>query len=73
MFLSSRFLILLSIFTVFSKSDWDFHCQNGRQALWTFNASTYEFSPKCPVVGQPCRNKTGKCSDQYLCCPRTLR
>jgi hypothetical protein len=73
MFRSIYFLFVLSIFILSNKSDVNLYCSNGRQALWTFNLTSFRFSTACPTLGQSCHNKIGICSDQNVCCPRTLK
>jgi len=73
MFRSIHVLLLLSICFVPNKSDFNLHCPNGRQALWTFDISTFLISAGCSAPGQSCNNKIGICSEQNLCCPRTLK
>ncbi|CAF0803563.1 unnamed protein product [Adineta steineri] len=73
MFLLSNVLFFLSIFILSSKANFDIQCSNGRQALWSFDMFNFTFSVRCSTPGQSCRNKTGKCNKQFLCCPRTFK
>lgn len=73
MFRLTCFLFLFSINILPNKSDYNLHCSNGRQALWTFDINTFHISAGCSTPGQTCNNKIGICNDQKLCCPRTLK
>jgi len=66
------FLLFLS-FIVSVQSGFNLYCPNGRPALWSFDIFTLNFSTYCSSPGQSCLNKIGRCNDQHLCCPRTLR
>lgn len=67
-----RFFFVLILFGT-SKSAFDLLCSNGRLAIWTFNIYTMNITANCPVVGQICGNSKGKCSNEKLCCPRTIK
>ncbi|CAF0731144.1 unnamed protein product [Rotaria sordida] len=74
MFLSICFALLLLIVIVPCKSDYSvYYCSNGRPAFSIFNVSTFTFSAQCSIPGRSCYGKKGKCSKEYLCCPRTLK
>jgi len=73
MFRSNCFLFLLLIIIVPNKSEYILYCPNGRHAIWTFDVTIFRITANCSTPGQPCGNKMGKCNEQNLCCPSTLK
>lgn len=65
------FLTLIAI--VSNQPGFDLLCSNGRLALRTFDIYTWRFTVDCNIVGQVCGNRKGKCSEEKLCCPATLK
>ncbi len=73
MFRTICFLFIFLSTNAHIYSDLDLNCPNGRPALYAFDVSTFRISAYCPTHGQPCNNKRGKCNEQNLCCPPTLK
>ncbi len=73
MFRSIWFLFLSLSIIVPINSDLNLVCSNGRPAFYLLDVTTFHISAHCPTSGQPCSNKRGKCNEQNICCPPTLK